>query len=363
MNLKDLEESTGELRLKISEIKDILNLKKERLNTINENSLGTKSIVIASISMSFYSFLLIFIILNGGNVLPNCIPVNLISPIITLSSVGVGVVGEKLLRKIKKGNRKISKNRIMELEEKIKLEIEYEKCINKEKALQNSINMLNTYENIIKAISNETRGINISLKEENEEELYETLEKQYKKLDELTTKKVINEKFCVYKDKIKSFVKILSISMASALCSIIVFKIPNVILSDILSTSSSLLNVIIPLAIGGTTGGLYTIKNNSDSKKVYDKLKEEYRLDEFSNKSIKNEIEQTIKNISILENKIQENKRIKEKIEDAKEKEENNKVLQKSFDLSAASYDRPFLVDFKKTISNKGPVKKIGQKK
>ena len=160
MNLRELEKSTEALKFKIRDNEDVINLKKQRIDTIKENSTGVKGALISSISMIVYAVFLVLIVFGGKSVLPNFIPSNLISPIVALTSITAGVVGENLLEKLKSGNKKISRDSVKELEERIKLEIELEMSKNKNIALEKSIERLNTKENVIKSISNKTNFIN-----------------------------------------------------------------------------------------------------------------------------------------------------------------------------------------------------------
>ena len=360
MNLRELEKSTEELILKNRYNEDNINLKKERLSTIKENGLGTKCAITASISMIIYAALLIIIVLNGVSILPSFIPVNLISPIIALTSIVSGVVGERILGKLKIGNKITSNDSIKELEEQIKLEIELEQSKNKELAVQNSVDMLNTNENIIKSISDDANVINSTLKDESINDLNLNLEEQYKRLDELTIKKVLSDKFWLYNNKTKPLFKVLSAFLITSLSSMLVFGIPNVVLSDLLTYSdmySALLGMTTPFVIGGITGGLYTIKNNKDNKKVFNKLKEEFNVDDLDSKLIEKEIKGTIKNISDIEIKIQDMKRINEKtsyLKEEKEKNDKNIILNNEMQHEIVEENN---------LEIKGPVRKIGQKK
>lgn len=356
MNLRELEKSTEELKFKNRENEDNINLNQQKINTMKENGLGMKGALISSISMIVYAILLIFFVLGGTSILPSFIPSNLISPIIALTSIVAGVVGENLLEKLKGGNKKVSRNSVKELEEKIKLEIELEKSNNKNIAIKQSIDILNTNENVIKSISNETNIVNSTLKEENVQELELDLEKQYKKLDELTINKILNDKFWMYNNKTKPLFKVLTISSICAIGATVLFGIPNVLLNDLLTYSNmyaSLLSVTTPLILGGITGSLYTIKNNKNHKKVYKKLKEEFNLNAFDSKLIEKEIEVTIKNISELEIKIQEVKRVNEKI----------MSLKNADDKDIESTNKRYNHNFENQKENIGPVKKIGQKR
>lgn len=356
MNLRELEKSTEELKYKNRENEDNINLNDQRLNTIKENSLGMKGALISSISMIIYAILLTLVVLGGTSILPSFIPSSLISPIIAFASIASGIVGEKILYKFKGRNKKISRNSIKELEEKIKLEIELEKSNNKNIAIEQSIDILNTNENVIKSISNETNILNSTLKDENVQELELELEKQYKELDKLTINKILNDKFWMYKDKVKPLIKVLAISSISAIGATVLFGIPNILLNDLLTYSNmyaSLLSATTPLILGGITGGLYTIKNNKDHKKVYKKLKEEFNLNDFDSKLIEKEIEVTIKNISELEIKIQGVKRVNEKI----------MSLKNADDKDIESTNKRHNHNFENQKENIVPVKKIGQKK
>lgn len=360
MNFRELKKSTEELKLKSRETEDIINLKKQRIDTIKENSLGMKVALMSSISIIVYAVFLVLIVLKGTSILPSSIPSNLISPIIALTSIASGVVGEKLLEKLKGGNKKTSRNNVKELEEKIKLEIELEMSKNKNIALEQAIEILKTNEIDISSIPTETNVINSTLKEENVQELELDLEQQYKKLDELTIKKFLSDKFFMYEDKVKPLIKVLSISVMTAIGATVIFGIPNVLLDDLLTYSnmySSLLSVTSPLVLGGIMGGLYTIKNNKDNKKVYNKLKEKFNLNDFDSKFIEKEIGETITNISELEIKIQKIKRTNEKALYIKEEQEkNNKNI-----LSTNRIQTEIIED--SNLEIEGPVRKIGQKK
>ena len=209
------------------------------------------------------------------------------------------------------------------MEEAVLSQIEIDKLNNKNKVIDETLEALTNENEMLNKMSDK---YNISDKstyneeaKNNVNELSETIKKQYNELDELSTNKVLCEKFFTVEEKLKRRIQTMVFAMISGVSIMCISLPPLLLVKDTIQSASTLTSLMLsltPMITGIIGGSAYMLKRNNDQKKAFKSLKKKLNLKEENlNKNIENKeeleeaIEKQIKNISLNEIELQENMR------------------------------------------------------
>ena len=336
MKTESFKKTKEELQEELEKNSKKIVISDERKRMAKVNQFENKLQRIFTFSMFPYIGLL-FIILTFASNGTNIIPVESLLLITTGSSLGLGIIGEKIFDwklKIKerfKSYKKAKKQHEI-MEEEIKYAIELEKANNRNKAIKETMNSLRSNQLILDSLSNRydisDKSVPQTIEESKKivEDLSILLNKNYSELDRLSTQKVLHDKFWKIRTKGQSLVDIIESSLMGGLTALFYFDMPLIIMgiTEVYTGTSflpTLLYILAPPVAGIITSGGYMIKRNKDYIKAFNNLNKntlpekikdprEEQLD--INAKIKNKIEE----ISVVGFHLQEQKRIMESFED-----------------------------------------------
>ena len=330
---------------------------------LKANSLEFKGETILFFSaLAYMGFFLTTIILSNtpvASVISKALP-GLSYPITLLGgSLAIGTIARTLFDKKFKTKERLksfskAKTQAEKLEEEVHYQIELEKANNRNKVIDETINILNSNQAMLNRISSrydlkdKTAPQTKEEAEQNAEKLSATIKDQYDKLDILTVQKVLHNRFWKVRERFQRRLNTMVVSTVSGIFTMFFTTFPTLI--DIIPNSSLLAKLAIPLVpfVVGTIGGsAYMLKRNRDHKKAFNNLNaklEENALEENldneydssieEHKKIKTLIENQIRNISLIEIQLQEIKRFldantaeEEKKKDSEEQEITNSIL------------------------------------
>ena len=363
MNNEEFEKSKKELeKAKLQNDEQII-ISDERTRMSKVNSLEYKGLITLFFSMSAYMVLLLtssgLITALGTSVITNIFP-GFTYPIALIgSSIGIGIIGRMLFDKKFQTKKRLkvfsnAKTEAEKLEEEVHYQIELEKVNNRNRVIDETINVLNSNQAMLNRISSrydlkdKTAPQTKEEAEQNAEKLSATIKDQYDKLDILTVQKVLHNRFWKVRERFQRRLNTMVVSTVSGIFTMFFTTFPTLI--DIIPNSSLLAKLAIPLVpfVVGTIGGsAYMLKRNRDHKKAFNNLNaklEENALEENldneydssieEHKKIKTLIENQIRNISLIEIQLQEIKRFldtntaeEEKKKDSEEQEITNSIL------------------------------------
>ena len=327
MTDEEFKKTRRELANKIKEVeKEIRNYEYKR-NEIRSNEFSTKVMKIM-----FFSSLSYILFIGGSLLLANTVPVlfssisaELISSVFISTSLIIGNICNKLYESGKELNN-VSKANSEIVGDEIYNSFELETAKNKSKALKDSYIMVNTNKYMVDSVKKNyvVTDIKETSKEKierNIEKLSISLEYKYRKLNILSKKKILNEKFFSRRDRFSTITKTKEKSMLCGLFTLIAWNLPKIMIDNLLTNSSSVVSIISSFFVGTVVTAGYFIKENIDYSKLFNKVNDElgeYKLpsknkDAYSEKEeIEKELAKSIKNISLNEYKIQEQKRMLE---------------------------------------------------
>lgn len=346
METEDLKKAKKELQKEIKKNNEQIATNNERTRMAKVNQFEYKVVETLIFSMLPYCcwFVLFLILTQNGTMasILSTIPTESLPFIIVGSSLGIGTIWRKISDwkfKIKERLKAFTnaKTQSEKLQEEVKYAIELEKSKNRNKAIQQTMNLLNSNQSILNSLGNEC-DINNKFVPKTREDSQKRVEKismllneKYDELDVLTTQKVLHKKFW----KVRTSVRVMDVMLTGMLGGIFATMVSDMPLIMIgmsgnsLTTyspvSSSLLFILAPIIVGTAGSSVYMIKRNKDYEKTFnilngelgenalpDKIKEAYEEQQDIDAKIANQMRE----ISIVEIQLQEQKRIMESFAD-----------------------------------------------
>ena len=367
MKVEDFNKTTEELKREYQKNDEQINISDERKRISSANQFEYKALTTIGFSLLPYLGL---VILFGGltkngviSSLIGTIPVEVFPLIIAGGSLCVGTIGRKTLEWRFKTKERLkafttANTQSEKLQEEVKYTVDLEKARNRNKAIQQAIDSLSSNQSILESLSSryDIKDRTIPQTEEDAkkrtEDLSELLKDKHTELDILTTQKVLHEKFWRVRTNGQ---KVMEISLAGMLGGLFIMtygQMPLLIVSDYLA-SSSLISIFVPF-VGGIVGfSGYMLKRNKDYINAFNHLNNELGENALPDK-IKNayeeqqdidaKIENKIREISMVEIQLQEQKRINESFStDSSKKEQTmESVVSKKHTVEEAKKDTIF---------------------
>lgn len=335
MEKRELEISKEELLQIKKENKEKININDERARMSKVNGLEYKGLVTLTLSFTAYVLLYIATIIltktTGIGAITNILPGFTFDLALIGGSLGLGAIAKKILDKKYKIKERLrnfstSKTQAEKLEEEIRYQIEVEKAKTRNRAIDATIEVLEFKHNTLRVVSRDDKHIP-QTREEAEwkvQELTAIVEEKYSILDLLSTKQVLHKRFWEIRDGAQNISKSLMVIAMCGLATMILTTTP--IFSSVATPDASVLVTILkllaPCLAGGLAGGAYMVKRTKDYNKAYDRLiaqLQESTLDTeilrdseniYSEKyTIEAMIEKQIREISLVESRLEENKR------------------------------------------------------
>lgn len=352
MKTKEFNKTIQELNKKIEENNEQIYICDERSRMAYVNRLEYKLMLTIGFSMVPYICFAI-----GSKILDkyyistliNFIPPYIIPIIIVGSSLGLGAFGTKLMNKKYKSKERYESfskatTKTEKIEEEINYQIELEKALNKNKAIEKTIQLLENNNKTLRRLSNKydinEKNIPSSKEEliEISEKLSTILEKKYNELDILSTQKILHNSFWRLRSKSQKIIEIFLVIMGSGAGLMGFTSMPIIGMINIYASLSELaknLMVYIPFVTGALTSGIYLKKRNSKQQKVFEilnsklgenALPKKVKVPYDEQKEIDNLIESKISDISAVEIQLKETERALETIveKETKTQEKHN---------------------------------------
>ena len=327
MTDEEFKKSKNELdKLKIK--KEQIKINEDKLKVLKANGLENKSLTIVYLSsLAYFILSLISMVLN--NTLASIFPGAIYPTVLIGTSICVGAIGKNLIYKKYKIEDRLksftnARTEAEKIEEAVLSQIEIDKLNNKNKVIDEAIEALTKEKETINKISgkynisDKTTYSNEEVKN-NIDKLSETIKKQYNELDELSTNKVLYEKFFTVEEKLERRMRAMMVAMITGVTTAAMSLPPLLLVKDTIQSASILTSLMLsltPMITGIIGGSAYMLKRNNDQKKAFKSLKKKLNLKEENlNKNIENkeELEEAskkqIKNISLNEIELQENMR------------------------------------------------------
>jgi len=267
----------------------------------------------------------------GSSIISPLIPANIIPYTVLAYSLGLGIIGENIYNKVVNNKEKFNEyfsNDTNKLEEEIRNEIELNITQNKNNIINKTIELLNDNKykcSLLKQNKEETKNTIHQLKT--------LIDSAYKELNIETTKKVLIEKFCTIRDKSQKRNKTIITSIFSGIISVLLICLVGIFIKDII-TFNIVGNLIIPFIIGSVTTSIYSIKNNKNTKKIFNKLNNELGNNSISYEVSKDDIKtltedkKIVNYISILKTELDKLEERYDKLVE-EEKKANSTILNK----------------------------------
>ena len=339
MKTEDFKKTNEELQEEIKKNNKQIAVSDERTRMAKVNQFEYKFGTTLGFSMVpyFVEIILFTIFTSNGTMasITNTIPVESLPLIITGSSLGIGTIGRKILEwkfKIKERFKSFTtaKTQYEKIQEEIKYAVELEKANNRNKAIQETMDSLNSNQSILNSLSNRydinDKNVPQTIEESKKivDELSMLLNEKYNELDVLTTQKVLHERFWKVRTKGQPSMDIMMSAMMGGLLSMMYVDMPFIMMgiSETLTYNSlpaALITCFAPLVAGITGVSGYMIKRNKDYMKVFNNLNND--LDENAlpekikepseeQQDIDAKIESKIREISVAGTQLQEQKRM-----------------------------------------------------
>ncbi len=341
MNIDDFEKSKRELEKEKELNNKQIDINDERYRMVNYNRLEYKFMFTSVFSMLSMTVLLIpsAILINvlGPGAITNILP-GFSYPIAMLgSSLAIGTIWRILSDKKYKLKERFksfsnAKTEAEKIEEEVHYQIELEKTKNRDKAINESIEVLNSNQSMLSRISSKYELIDKNESQPTEEtekkveELSAVIEEQYKELDIYSTQNVLHNRFWKVR---KDFGRKSNIMISIMMCGVSTMLFAScpfllMAMADIMPKTSSLLVPVAitfaPFVTGIIGGSVYTFKTNKYYKNLFNKLNsqlgenalEENQSFEMSveeQEKIESMIKNQIRNISLTQVQLQESKR------------------------------------------------------
>lgn len=340
---EDFRKSKEELEKTKKENDEKIGLYDERTRMANINSFEEK--LISTLELSTFGYLSLYIIstglikMVGVTAFTNVIPALSYPVLLIGGSLSIGTIINNFIYKkykIRERYKSFSTAKTIEekLQEEIYYQIELEKARNRNKAIDEAIKVFESNQEILNTLSRRYDLNDKTAPQTKEEatlkvnELSMKIKEQYNKLDMLTKQKVLHDRFWRIRSKFQKASDILITSIASGFSAMILIGFPLMIVRDAITYSSSfisLASIFAPFATAGIVANIYMLKRNEIHKKVFknlnlllgkNDLEETYKKFEGAyeeKQELARLIETQIRNISLAEVQLQENKRYLEK--------------------------------------------------
>lgn len=339
MNLEEFEKSKKELLKAKEQNNKQISISDERTRMSKVNSFENKAITTFGLSM--FGYLPIFLASSalikniGVTAFTNVIPALSYPAIVIGSSFCVGTLINSLINKKFKTKERYksfstAKTKAEKLEEEIHYQIELEKANNRNKAINETLKVMKSNQAMLNRMSSRYDLNDKTAPQTKEEaktkvtELSNIIKEQYDKLDILTTQKVLHDNFWRIRSKFQKGTDIMVATMITGMFAMFFTGFPLMMVRDAITYSSSfasLTSIFAPFVAGMVGAGGYMIKRNKDHKKVFNNLNSqlgENALEEVYEKfegayeeqqELTRLIETQIRDISLAEVQLQENKR------------------------------------------------------
>lgn len=338
MNIEEFEKSKKELLKAKEQNNKQISISDERTRMSKVNSFENKAITTFGLSM--FGYLPIFLASSelikniGVTAFTNVIPALSYPVIVIGSSFGVGTLISSLINKKFKTKERYksfstAKTKAEKLEEEIHYQIELEKANNRNKAIDETLKVMESNQAMLNRLSNRYDLNDKTAPQTKEEaetkanELSNIIKEQYDKLDILTTQKVLHDNFWRIRSKFQKGTDILAATMIAGMFTMFFTGFPLMMVRDSITYSSSfasLASIFSPFVVGVIGAGGYMIKRNKGHKKVFNNLNSqlgENALEEVYEKfegayeeqqELARLIETQIRDISLAEVQLQETK-------------------------------------------------------
>lgn len=341
MDIKDFEKSKKELEKAKKQNNEQIAISDERTRMAYANQLENKGAI--TLLISLFSYVVLFIVTA---IIIASLDTSVITSVLNGFSYSIALFGGSLAigtlanilfidKKFKTKERfksfSTAKTQAEKLEEEVHYKIELEKAKNRNRAIDETINLLDSNQSMLSEISTRFDSNNKNAPKANEnveqkvKELSVVIKEQYDKLDLFTAQKVLHDKFWKVRQKFQRRVEMLMSPVMIGALLMFLAEIPMVLLRDTISVSLPMM--FIPFGVGVVGSGVYLLKRKKDYKKAFNNLNAmlgEYALSDNLDETFENpyeeekEIETLIKNkirdISVLEVQLKEQQRVLEAI-------------------------------------------------
>ena len=329
MNTENFNKTNEELKTEFQKNNEQIKISDVRKKLSYVNQLEYKVIETIAFSLvSYICLLILFAILTKNGIISSLIktiPAESFPFILAGSSLCVGTIGRKILEWKYKTKERLkafttADTQVEKIQEEMKHTIELEKTKNRNKTIQQTMDLLSSNQSVLKSLSSNDKEIAQTKDDVKKriEDLSTLLKNKYAELDVLTTQKVLHEKFWRVRTKSQKVMDIIISGMMGAILTTTFVEIPIIIVRDYI-TSLGWMSLFTPLIIGTMGASGYMIKRNKDYMKAFNNLNNELGKNSLPNKIneayeeqqyIDFQIENKIREISIVESHLQEHKRI-----------------------------------------------------
>ena len=320
----------------------LINSKRAKLSQLNQFELKAQ----LTFAFSMFGFVGVFAVgmfltkIFGSIAITNIIPAEIFPVISVGGSLAIGTIINKMVYKKQKIKERFkafstSKTQTDKLEELVYYQTELQKKHNRNKVIDEAINVLNSNQSVLSKISIRYDLIDRNSPKTEEEakqsitKLSSFVKERYEQLDLLTTKEFLNNSFGkVNPDIIATF---LSLMVGMMMVSFVTSLIPTWMLKDVIMNGSLYFNVSQLVVFGPIIGtGMYMIKRIKDHKKVFNKLNVQLENNVLIDKLDKS-IDTQIRELSVALVQLKEQEKILETIiEDKSKTNANNQDLEKT---------------------------------
>jgi len=268
-------------------------------------------------------------------------------------SLGIGAIASTLMAKKFKLKERLeafsnAKTQADKLEEEIQYQIELEKANNRNKAIDQTLAVLNSNESLLRTMSsrydiNDRNAPQTGEEAEQKiEELSTLVKEKYDELDLATTKKVLHDRFWRVRAKWQKNIDTMMASMFSGMFTMFFSLFPIMLVRDTIASNSlfaSLATTFSPLIVGIVGASGYMAKRNRDYKKAFNSLNSklgdnalEDKIDDASNEQqeLTSLIESITRDISVAEVQLKEQQRALETIKLETEEQKQDKELEQA---------------------------------
>lgn len=322
-----------------------------RMSKVNQKDykIGT---TLAASTLPYFVTIFILMFLDGNvdsSFLSNIVSPYVIPIILIGGSIGIGTILNKLINKKYKTKERFksfskSKTEVEKLEEEIRNQIELEKLKNRNKVINSVIENLEDNVSILSKISDKYTVTCRNISQTKEEtidsitKITELLEEKYQELDILVTKKVLHDNFWRVRNQYQKGFDLSLVSFGSGLGTMMVTTLPFIVADNLWLNRTLLQNntMFISSLLGGAiVPGFYwinrannrqrafnninqTLGDNALPKNITDAQEEEIDL--------KRSIERTIREISLVEVELLEQKEVLERISEKEDKSTKSNI-------------------------------------
>lgn len=285
MDLKNLKEIKERLEEEYNKIREKINKLNKKIWLIDRNSFENKTMISGYFAIILWAISFFFIPKIAELAI---IPLNLITPLLIVSSILIGTTVTEVLNKklkIKQQFRKFSKAKTQKeiMEESIRYDIEKGKLESANKILEKISDNLIAKENLVNSLS----SYNITEKYEdnrtkqeissNIEDINDVLTQKQQKLEIAATKCVLKDRFHNITDKY-GFLNTILFSAIVAVMSMVICTFPIIHIhqmSETVQIETSLLEIFTPAIIGELASAIYFIKKRINQIALFKKCNEE----------------------------------------------------------------------------------------